>query len=133
MFPQSLLLLLVIACVCVMAHRPTGHSNRASRAKSRSVSRKSAQQDQQTCLLKEIDACLDRIQVLVKGPSHSSIITSVKGLDKLCSTVTDVLRCVKGYLKKCATPLQHEVYKLSIYYFSATLRKFSDKGTEKKS
>lgn len=47
--------------------------------------------------------------------------------------MSDILKCVKGYLKKCGTPLQREVYELSIEYFSQTLRKFCDKGPERES
>lgn len=58
-------------------------SNRASRAKSRG--KQGRQHDQHTCHLREIDACLDKIQLLAKGPTPSSIITTDQGLDKLCT------------------------------------------------
>lgn len=77
------LLFLWTALVLVEGASPTRTSNRASRAKNRG--KQSRQHDHQTCHLKEIDACLDKIQLLAKGPSPSSIITTDHGLDKLCS------------------------------------------------
>ncbi|KAI2811512.1 hypothetical protein RDWZM_003707 [Blomia tropicalis] len=111
------------------ADRSHRQSSRASRAKSKSS--KSRHHDHQTCHLKEIDSCLDKIQTLAKGPNPSSIITTSEGLDKLCTTVNDILKCAKGYMKKCGTPLQREIYDLSIEYFARTLRKFCDEGPER--
>ncbi|KAH9413453.1 hypothetical protein DERP_007929 [Dermatophagoides pteronyssinus] len=103
-------------------------SSSSPRARSRSNQR---HRDSQICHLKEVDSCLDKIQTLTKGPNPSSIITTTEGLNKLCGTVDDILKCVKSYFKKCGTPLQREIYDLTIEHFTRTLKKFCNDSPER--
>jgi hypothetical protein len=58
------------------------YKSAAQRTRSRSRTR--GNRGDQLCHLKEIDTCLDKIQVLTKGPNPTVIITTSEGLDKIC-------------------------------------------------
>ena len=120
-----LTVLLILATIDSVQGRKSSRGGSGKKSKSR--------HDFQTCHLKEIDSCLDKIQALAQAPNPSSIITTSAGLDKLCGTVNDILKCVKGYLKKCGTPLQREIYELTIEYFTRTVKKFCDETPERES
>lgn len=84
--------------------------------------------------MREIDNCLDKVNALTKDTVNpSSILTTSDGLDKLCSTANEILKCLKGYFKKCGTPLQREIYDLSMEAVTKTVRKFCGEGPERES
>ncbi|XP_054164088.1 uncharacterized protein LOC128961798 [Oppia nitens] len=101
----------------------------AQRSRSRSRSRGNRNRsDQQLCHLKDIDSCLEKIQVITKGPNPTIIITTTEGLDKICGTVDEVIKCIKSFIKRCGTPLQREVFDFVGQHFSQTIKQYCNSG-----
>jgi len=98
------------------------------RTRSRTRSRGNRNRGDQHCHLKEIDSCIDKIQLLTKGTNPTSIITTSEGLDKICGTFNDVIKCVKSFIRKCGTPLQRELFDFGAEYFVQTVKQFCDIG-----
>lgn len=70
-------LLTVLLCVALVVVL-IGQSD--AQRKNRRRNRKKSDQ----CHLKEVEACINKIQSLGKGKDPTSIIATSKGLDKLC-------------------------------------------------
>ena len=45
----------------------------------------------------------------------------------------DVVTCFKGYMKKCGTPLQRELFDFSIEYFFNSVDQFCKPGVDRES
>jgi len=115
-----ILALLLVLLVCTVESQRTRTRNRN---RNRNRNRKGDQ-----CHMKEIDTCLDKVQALSKGKDPTAIITTNEGIDKLCSTFDEVMKCFKGYMKKCGTPLQRELFEFGTEYFIQTTKQFCDPG-----
>jgi len=97
---------------------PTYAQRRGNRRKS-----KPGAKDQ--CHLKEMEVCINKMQQLGKGPDPTKIIASNEGLNKICKTVReDMIKCVKGYSKKCGTPLHRELFDLILDQITSSISKF---------
>jgi len=67
------------------------------------------------CHLREMESCLNKMQELGKGPDPTSIIATNEGLNRICKTIReDIVKCIKGYFKKCGSPLHREVLDLVV-------------------
>jgi len=76
------------------------------------------------CHGKEVDKCLEKVHQMTKGPNPSRIIKTEEGVNKLCETTEQTTKCFKGYMKKCGTPLQRELFEFAIEYFVKTVEQF---------
>jgi len=77
------------------------------------------------CHLREMEACLNKMQDLGKGPDPTSIIATNEGLNRVCKTIReDMVKCVKAYFKKCGSPLHREVLDLMIDQITNRVSKF---------
>lgn len=79
------------------------------------------------CHLKEVEVCLNKVQALGKRKDPTSLIANNEGLNTICKTVReDLSKCVKGYIKKCGTPLHREVTDLVIDQVTTSAERFCD-------
>jgi len=77
------------------------------------------------CHLREMELCLNKMQQLGKGPNPSEIITTNAGINRICFTIReDMVKCIKGYFKKCGSPLHREVLDLMIDQMTNRATKF---------
>jgi hypothetical protein len=77
------------------------------------------------CHLREMEACINKMQDLGKGPNPSVIITTNAGINKICNTIRDdMTKCIKGFFKKCGSPLHREVLDLMIDQMTNRVTKF---------
>jgi len=84
------------------------------------------------CHLREMESCLEKMQSLGKGPDPTGLIATAAGLEKICKTIKeDVIKCVKGFVKKCGTPLHREVSDLLVDQVLLRVKKFCDDPKEK--
>jgi hypothetical protein len=128
-FSNSLVLtLLLIACVFLLSVESQRRERK--RGGRRGGSRKKGGRD--ACHLRELESCMDKAQNFGKGDDPTSIIATKEGVDKICSTIKDeVLKCAKGYFKKCGTPLHREVSDLAWDQALLSLKRFCDDGKVK--
>jgi hypothetical protein len=77
------------------------------------------------CHLREMEACINKMQQLGKGPDPTSIIATSAGLNRICKTIReDMIKCVKSYTKKCGTPLHREVLDLVLDQITGRISRF---------
>jgi len=77
------------------------------------------------CHLREMEACINKMQDLGKGPDPTKIIATNEGLNRICNTVKeDIVKCVKGYFKKCGSPLHREVLDLVVDQITNRAQRF---------
>jgi len=77
------------------------------------------------CHLREMEACINKMQALGKGPDPTSIIATNAGINKICKTIKeDMIKCVKSYTKKCGTPLHREVLDLILDQITGRIARF---------
>jgi hypothetical protein len=77
------------------------------------------------CHLREMEACINKMQQLGKGPDPTSIIATSDGLNRICKTIReDMIKCVKSYTKKCGTPLHREVIDLVLDQITGRISRF---------
>jgi len=88
--------------------------------------------NREQCHGKEIDKCLEKMQQLTKGPNPSRIIKTDEGVKKICQTTDQTTKCFKGYMKRCGTPLQRELFDFAIEYFVKTVEQFCSGDNELK-
>jgi len=75
---------------------------------------------------------MDSAQAFGKGDDPTSIIATKEGVDKICSTVRDeVIKCAKGFFKKCGTPLHREVSDIAWDQALLSIKRFCDDGKVK--
>jgi hypothetical protein len=87
--------------------------------------------NRQNCHLKAVDECLKKLEDMGKKADASDIITTPAGLDNLCETIQGSITCIKGYMKKCATPIQRELLDFGIEQFVNSLDKFCAQGPDR--
>lgn len=85
------------------------------------------------CHGKEIDKCYEQLQAFGKADRPSEIMKTKEGLEKLCKTFDTVTECQKAYIKKCATPLQRELFDFFLESFSKTVEEFCNNPSSKQS
>jgi len=77
------------------------------------------------CHLREMEACINKMQELGKGPDPTAIISTNEGINRICKTIReDMVKCVKAYFKKCGSPLHREVLDLMIDQVTNRANKF---------
>jgi len=103
----------------------------AQRTRNRQRGRGSNRRKGQNCHLKAIDECLNKLEALGKRPQASSIVTTSEGLDELCETIKGSIQCSKGYMKKCGTPIQRELFDFGIEQFDKSLELFCAAGPDR--
>lgn len=85
------------------------------------------------CHGKEIDKCYEQLQSFSKADRPADILKTKDGVDKLCNTFNTVVECQKGYIKKCATPLQKELFDFFLESFTKTVEEFCGNNESKQS
>lgn len=85
------------------------------------------------CHGKEIDKCYEQLQAYGKADKPAEIIKTKEGLEKLCKSFGTVVECQKGYIKKCATPLQKELFDFFLESFTKTVEEFCGNPDNKQS
>ena len=79
------------------------------------------------CHLRDIEACISKVQELGKRKDPSALIASNEGLNTICKTTRDDLtKCIKSYMKKCGTPLHREVTDLLTDQITNQVARFCD-------
>jgi len=84
------------------------------------------------CHLKEIDKCMEKMEAMGKRPQASDIITTDAGIDELCKTVSGSMDCIKGFMKKCGTPIQRELFDFMLEQFVESVNLFCNTGETRK-
>ena len=121
----TFLVLAVLGLVSVEAQQRQGRQ--------RSNSPRNRQKGKDQCHGKEIDKCYEQLQALSKADRPAEIIKTKDGLDKLCKSFDTVVECQKGYIKKCATPLQKELFDFFLESFTKTVEEFCNNPNTKSS
>jgi hypothetical protein len=68
------------------------------------------------------------MEALGKRPQASNIITTEEGIEELCSTVEGSQNCIKGFFKKCGTPIQRELFDFVLEQFEEQVKLFCKAG-----
>ncbi|RWS02059.1 hypothetical protein B4U79_00961 [Dinothrombium tinctorium] len=74
--------------------------------------------------MKDVDKCFDNVEKTSNNPKSSELIKTSKGLDQICSNSLDVVKCLKGYMKKCGTPIQRELFDFGTEHFTKSTEQF---------
>jgi hypothetical protein len=72
---------------------------------------------------------MEKMEAIGKRPEASNIITTAEGVDELCETVQSSQECIKGFFKKCGTPIQRELFDFVLEQFRESVNLFC-KGDE---
>jgi len=113
---KKVIIVLVVCCLLfVLADAQTRRRNR---------NRGRGNKKGPNCHLKEIDKCMEKLDAISKRPQASNIITTEEGINELCSTVTGTTDCFKGYMKKCGTPIQRELFDFMMEQFAESVKEF---------
>lgn len=84
------------------------------------------------CHQKEVVKCFDKLTALGKEDNPTSIIATSQGLNRICKTIKeDTMKCIKGYFKKCGTPLHREISDLVMDMVLHRVTKFCDNSQQK--
>lgn len=83
------------------------------------------------CHGKEVDKCYEQLQSYGKADRPAEILKTKEGLEKLCKSFSTVVECQKGYIKKCATPLQKELFDFFLESFTKTVEEFCGNADNK--
>ena len=80
-----------------------------------------------SCHLREIETCLNKVQELGKRKDPSALIATNEGLNTICKTTRDDLtKCIKTFIKKCGTPLHREMTDLITDQVTNQVARFCD-------
>lgn len=99
-----------------------------SRSRSRNRNRK---RRRRSCHLRALDRCLSRIEKLSNDPDSSLLITSTEGMDQICTASQNVVKCMKGFMKKCGTPLQRELFDFGNQQFEMQLGNYCNDSAKR--
>lgn len=83
------------------------------------------------CHMKQIDRCMEKMEQLGSKPDASNIMTTEEGIEELCSTTIGVTDCIKGYMRKCATPIQRELFEFLHEQLVESVKQFCNDGQNK--
>lgn len=119
----TFLVLAIVGLIGVEAQQRQGRQ--------RSNSTRNRQKGKDQCHGKEVDKCYEQLQALSKVDRPADIIKTKEGLEKLCKSFDTVVECQKGYIKKCATPLQKELFDFFLESFTKTVEEFCDNPNTK--
>jgi len=71
---------------------------------------------------------MEKMETLGKREDASNIITTDTGLSELCETVDESMVCIKGFIKKCGTPIHRELFDFVLEQFSESVKLFCKSG-----
>lgn len=86
--------------------------------------------DPSYCHMRQIDTCFSPMISLTS--QFSDVITTEKGVNKFCSTVSASMVCLKTYLRRCSTLLQREMFNFFSDQFSHRVDEFCNSSTLKR-
>lgn len=124
-------ILIASAVALVLTGTLTLGQTRQARQRGGSNARPKQKGKADQCHGKEIDKCYDQLQAFGKADRPAEILKTKDGLEKLCKTFATTNECQKGYIKKCATPLQKELFEFFLESFTKTVEEFCNNPDSK--